>query len=94
MGVFERIKKAKRSDIREVETCVMDERMWNIFNRIPWRVYYGKDPVLAWVALNSWEEEYLQFAYLNAATSGVPTPTCRRHRRPRISLQIMESSAL
>ncbi len=64
MGLFERIKKAKRSDIREVETCVMDERMWNIFNRIPWRVYYGKEPVLAWVALNSWEEEYLQYAYL------------------------------
>lgn len=68
MGLFERIKKAKRSDIREVETCVVDEwlrNMWNIFTKVPWRVSEKEGCIeLKWIALNSWEEEYIQYAWL------------------------------
>jgi hypothetical protein len=70
MGLFKRIKKAigvKRSDdIREIETCVVDERMWNIFTKIPRRVVDGERIELVWITIDdsSWEEEILQYARL------------------------------
>jgi hypothetical protein len=76
MGLF----KIKRANdvIKEIETCVVEENMWNIFTKVPWRVAdlrqgwrrrrWSKLDValieLVWVALNVWEEEYLQYAWL------------------------------
>jgi len=57
MGLFKR----KKSEEIKIETCVVHENMWNIFNKIPWRVEERK---LVWIALNNWEEEYLQYAWL------------------------------
>ena len=66
------IKKAagvKRDDIREIETCVADERMWNIFTKIPQRVVDGERIELIWITIDdsSWEEEILQYARLKGA---------------------------
>jgi hypothetical protein len=58
MGLFKR----KKSEEIEIETCVVHENMWNVFNKIPWRVF--EERKLVWIALNSWEEEYLQYAWL------------------------------
>jgi hypothetical protein len=72
MGLFK-----KNEAIKEIETCVVEENMWNIFTKVPWRVTdlrqgwrrrrWSKLDValieLVWVALNVWEEEYLQYAW-------------------------------
>jgi len=76
MGLFKRIKKAvgvKRSDdIREIETCVADERMWSIFTKIPRRVDEERVE-LVWITIDdsSWEEEILQYARLKGETAEI-----------------------
>jgi hypothetical protein len=68
MGLFKRIKKGekKSDDIREIEICLMDERMWNIFTKIPRHVVDGERIELVWITIDdsSWEEEILQYAWL------------------------------
>jgi hypothetical protein len=73
MGLFK-----KNDAIKEIETCVVEKNIWNIFTKVPWRVAdlrqgwrhrrWSKLDValieLVWVALNVWEEEYLQYAWL------------------------------
>ncbi len=67
MGLFKRKKK-----IIETKTCIVDDglrNMWHIFNKVPWRVYERETVIeLNWIALNSWEEEYIQYAWLR----GIP----------------------
>jgi hypothetical protein len=77
MGLF-KIKRANDA-IKEIETCVVEENMWNIFTKVPWRVIdlrqgwarrrWSKLDValieLVWIALDEvWEEKYLQYAWL------------------------------
>jgi hypothetical protein len=74
MGLFK-----KNDTIKEIETCVVEESMWNIFTKVPRRVVdlrqgwlrrrWSKLDVplikLVWIALDEvWEEEYLQYAWL------------------------------
>jgi hypothetical protein len=88
MGLFKRIKKAvgvKRSeDIREIETCVADERMWNIFTKIPQRVADGERIELIWIAIDdsSWEEEVLQYARLKGETAEIKDGSSRLFVEP------------
>jgi hypothetical protein len=73
MGIFK-----KNDAIKESETCVVEESMWNIFTKVPWRVTdlrqgwrrrrWSKLDValieLVWIALDEvWEEKYLQYAW-------------------------------
>jgi hypothetical protein len=73
MGLF------KRNRIKEVEACVVEESMWNIFTKAPWLVvdlrqgwHYRKwsrlDAPLAelvWKTLSEvWEEVYFQYVWL------------------------------
>jgi hypothetical protein len=64
MGLFKR----KKNAVIEVETCVVDEwlrNMWNVFTKTPRRVSEKEGYVeLEWIALDSWEEEYIQYAWL------------------------------
>ncbi len=63
MALFKR----KKNAVIEVETCVVDEYMrniWNIFTKVPWRVFEGERIELNWIALNVWEEKYIQYAWL------------------------------
>jgi hypothetical protein len=74
--VLFKIKRANDT-IKEIETCVVKENMWNIFTKVPWRAVdlrqgwwlrkWSKLDValieLVWVALNVWEEKYLQYAW-------------------------------
>jgi hypothetical protein len=66
MGLFKR----KKNTVIEVETCVVDEwlrNMWNIFTKVPWRVSEKEGYVeLEWIALDSWEEEYIQYARIKS----------------------------
>jgi hypothetical protein len=77
MGLF-KIKRANDA-IKEIETCVAEENVWNIFTKVPWRVVdlrqgwarrrWSKLNIplieLVWIALDEvWEEEYLQYAWL------------------------------
>lgn len=67
-----------RKKDKEVETCIVDESMWNVFTRVPRRAidlrqgwqhsWWSKDDValveLVWVALDEyWEETYFQYAW-------------------------------
>ncbi len=66
MGLFKR----KKNEPIETEICIVDEglrNIWNVFNKVPWRVveHEGEEKIeLVWIALNSWEEKYLQYAWL------------------------------
>jgi hypothetical protein len=66
MGLFKR----KKNTVIEVETCVVDEwlrNMWNVFTRAPWRVSEKEGYVeLEWIALDSWEEENIQYARIKS----------------------------
>jgi len=48
--------------------CIVDEgmrNMWNIFTKAPWRAFEKECCVeLNWIALNVWEDEYIQYAWL------------------------------
>jgi hypothetical protein len=74
MGLFK-----KNDAIKEIETCIVKENMWNIFTKVPWRVVdlrqgwlrrrwskLGMPLIeLVWIALDEvWEEKYLQYAWL------------------------------
>jgi hypothetical protein len=75
--VLFKIKRANDT-IKEIKTCVVEENMWNIFTKVPWRAVDLRQgwrrrkwskldmPLieLVWIALNSWEEKYLQYAWL------------------------------
>jgi hypothetical protein len=66
MGLFKR----KKNEPIETEICIVDEELrniWNVFNKVPWRVteHEGEEKIeLVWIALNSWEEKYLQYAWV------------------------------
>jgi hypothetical protein len=66
MGLFKR----KKNEPIETEICIVDEglrNIWNVFNKVPWRVteHEGEEKIeLVWIALNSWEEKYLQYAWV------------------------------
>jgi hypothetical protein len=59
MGLF---KRKKAIEEIEIETCVIHENMWNVFNKMP---RYVKGERLVWIALSDREEEYPQYALLN-----------------------------
>jgi hypothetical protein len=72
MGLF------RKNTIKEIETCVVEESMWNIFTKVPrcvdlrqgWRrSLWSKLDVplieLVWISLDEvWEEKRLQYAWL------------------------------
>ena len=64
MGLFKR----KKNAVIEVETCIVSEwlrNMWNIFTKVPRHVSEKEGCIeLKWAALDSWEEEYIQYARL------------------------------
>ena len=66
MGLFKR----KKNAVIEVETCVVDEwlrNMWNIFTKVPRHVSEKEGYIeLEWIALDSWEEEYTQYARIKS----------------------------
>jgi hypothetical protein len=87
MGLFKRIKKAvgvKRSDdIREIETCVVGERMWSVFTKIPRHVDEERTE-LVWITIDdsSWEEEILQYARLKGETAEIKDGSSRLFIEP------------
>ncbi len=66
MGLFRR----KKDKPVETDVCVVDEglrNMWNIFTKVPRRVAEKEGYVeMEWVALDSWEEEYVQYARIKS----------------------------
>jgi hypothetical protein len=73
MGLFKRKGEKRPDGIKEVGICVTDERMWNIFNKVPRRVIDGEQIELIWITIDdaSWEEEILQYAYLKDKTAEI-----------------------
>jgi hypothetical protein len=86
MGLF------KRNRIKEVEACIVEESMWNIFTKAPWRAvdlrqgwHYRKwsrlDVPLAelvWRALSEvWEEVYFQRVWLFKDGAEIDDASCK-----------------